>query len=103
MGKANKAHTATANRIAKRYGGIYNHGDGPDISTDELTIEVETTATIRQAVRRLTGGKGAVFVAVTNKDGVVEALRIAQDTRVGVMDPQGQIVKQSDPPYAGGD
>lgn len=102
MAGENKAHTATANRIAKRYGGVYNDGDGIDIQTDELTVEVETTATVRDGIKRLMKIPGPVYVAVTNKEGLLEALRYAHDSRVGVMDPKGNVVKEStggdDPP-----
>jgi hypothetical protein len=91
----NKAHTATANRIAQRLGTSYNAGDGFDIHTDELIIEVETTATVHQGIDRLNQTPGRVYVALTNKDGVREALRLAAGTRVGVMDPQGKVIKES--------
>ena len=99
MAKDNKAHTATANRIAERYGMTFNRGDGPDIQADGLIIEVETTATLAAAIRGLQDLDGSRFVAVTNQEGVVEALKRARGTDIGVMDPQGNIVQQSDPPY----
>lgn len=95
MAPSNKAHTATANRIAKRYHAVYNDGDGIDIACDHLLIEVETTATIAEGVERLKGRPGSVYVAVTNKEGVSEALRLTQGTKVGVMDPRGNIVRES--------
>jgi hypothetical protein len=99
MGKENKAHTAAANRIALRYGGSFNRGEGHDIHIDGLIIEVETTATLRSAIPRLKELKGPVFVAVTNKEGIGEALRLAKGTRVGVMNSHGDILKQSQPPF----
>ena len=91
----NKAHTATANRIAQLFGTTFNAGDGFDIRTDELIVEVETTATVHEGIDRLREVPGRVYVALTNKDGVREALRMAAETRVGVMDPQGKVVKES--------
>ena len=91
----NKAHTATANRIALALGATYNAGDGFDIEIDGMVVEVETTATVARGIARLSEATGRVFVALTNKDGVREALRLAQGTRVGVMDPQGKIVRDS--------
>ena len=91
----NKAHTATANRIAQLYGTRYNAGDGFDIRTGELIVEVETTATVHEGIDRLRQTPGRVYVALTNKDGVREALRLAAGTHVGVMDPQGNVVKES--------
>src|SRR5262245_7816057 len=101
MGKENKAHTAAANRIAARYRGSFNRGDGHDIQVDGLIIEVETTATLRKAIRALEAIEGPVFVAVTNKEAVDVARKLAASSRVGVMDSHGEIVKQSDPPWEG--
>ena len=91
----NKAHTAAANRIAQVLGTEYNPGDGFDIQTDSMTIEVETTATVKEAIDRLSDQPGRVFVALTNKDGVSEALNLVENTRVGVMDAYGNIVRES--------
>ena len=76
----NKAHTAAANRIARRYGGEYNPGEGPDIQTDELTVEVETSATLAEGMAKLQGVPGPVYVAVTNREGIPDALRICGET-----------------------
>jgi hypothetical protein len=92
----NKAHTATARRIAARYGTVYNDGEGVDIESDGMAIEVETTATIEEGVQRLRNHVGRAFVAVTNKEGLAEALRLTQGTNIGVMDPRGNIIKESE-------
>lgn len=97
MAKGNKAHTAVANRIAKRFATTVSDRS-PDIQTAGVTIEVETSATIRDAVRRLKNADRPAFVAVTNKEAIADALRYAHGTSVGVMDPQGQIVRQAEPP-----
>jgi hypothetical protein len=91
---ANKAHTTTANRIAHYYGVSYHEGSGFDIQTGSVTIEVETTATVQNAIDRLRTVPGRVYVALTNKDGVNVALRLAENTRIGVMDSFGRIVKE---------
>ncbi len=101
MGRPNKAHTATANRIAYRYGAKLDTSanDGEiDIQADGFSIAVETTATLEESVRRWSGHDQPVYVAVTNREGIAEALRLVADTRVGVMDPQGEIVKEAVPP-----
>jgi len=98
MGRGNKAHTATANRIARRYGGTASVDGSPDIQTADLVVEVETSATVRKTVQRLQNSDRPTFVAVTNKEAILEALRYAQGTTVGVMDPHGDIIKQSQPP-----
>ena len=93
MAYSNKAHTATGRRIAKRYKATYNDGEGIDIATDGMVIEVETTATIEAGVERLKEHLGRTYVAVTNKEGIAEAIRLTQGTKVGVMDPRGNIIK----------
>jgi hypothetical protein len=96
--KANKAHAVAANRIAKRYGTTVSENGQPDVQTPAVTIEIETSPTIREAVRRLTNADRPAFVAVTNKEALADALRYAHNTTVGVMDSHGAIVKQSHPP-----
>jgi hypothetical protein len=98
MGTGNKAHTATANRIARRYGATVNGDGNPDILAPSVAIEVETSATLRGAIRRLKNAAGPAFVAVTNKEAISDALRFAHGTTVGVMDPHGEIIRQSQPP-----
>ena len=95
----NKAHTATVNRIAKRYQATVNSNGNPDIHSDRLTVEVETTATLAAGIDNLLEIDGPVFVAVTNREALEDALHRASRTRVGVMDPKGDIVQQSDPPF----
>lgn len=96
MAKNTKAHTATVNRIARRYNVPPDHsGDGPDIQTTDMTIEVETTATLAAGIAKLNHQGGAVYVAVTNREALREALRLTENTPIGVMDPQGNIIRKS--------
>jgi len=96
MGRVNKAHTATANRIAERYRTNFNPHDGPDIEVDGLVIEVETTATLDDAVARLKRIKGrATYIALTNKEGVSMGVTAVRGTPVGVMDPDGEIIVEA--------
>jgi hypothetical protein len=95
--KQNKAHSATVNRLAQRFGVQPNRDDGADLRVQDMLIEVETTATLPDAVTRLSQLPGRIFVAVTNRDGVRDALRLTQGTRIGVMDPQGNIIRDSAP------
>ena len=95
MTKHNKAHTATANRISKRYGATYEPDRDFDIICDDFVIEVETTATISSALDKLSSHSGLAYIAVTNREGLQEALRLAKETTIGVMDPQGDIVKEA--------
>ena len=91
----NKSHTATANRIAKNIGTDYNRGSGVDIQTDRIAIEVETPDSVRGASRQLRGHKKPVYVAGTNHEAVLLALKATKDTTIGVMDNQGNIIKPS--------
>ena len=90
-----RSHKTTANRLADIYDAEYNQGRGVDIKTDEITIEVETPETVSDAGRQLGGHSGPVYVAGTNQKAVDLALERYEDTTIGVMDNQGNIVKES--------
>lgn len=90
----NKAHTATLNRIAQRYGVAPSPG-AHDIETDDFIIEVETSASIDDAVALLRDQSVAVYIAVTNKEGVALAVQRVESTMIGVMDPQGNVIRAS--------
>jgi len=90
-----RSHKTTANRLAARYDAEYNQGPGADIKTRGVTIEVETPETVGDAGRQLSGHRGPVYVAGTNKEAVERALDRYGDSTIGVMDNQGNIVKPS--------
>ena len=90
----NKAHTATLRRLAKRYGG--QTGDSrADVVAGDLLIEVETAATLSGGIARLRRQSCRRFIAVTNRESLDEALRQTEGTGIGVMDPQGEIVREA--------
>jgi hypothetical protein len=93
MPPENKAHTATVNRIVRRYSGKLGSALDVDIETDEGIVEVETEATINRGIKQLKKFRGPVYLAVTNKEALPEALRATNGSRIGVMDPRGNIVK----------
>jgi hypothetical protein len=93
MTRRNKAHTATVNRLAQRYGG--RPTDEGEIVTDEFTIVATTTATVAAAVEMLSSRPGRVYVAMTNREGIREGIRAAEGTKVGVMLPDGDVVRES--------
>lgn len=95
MLRVNKAHVTTVNRILKRYGGRFNLVEGPDVVTPEMAIEVETPATLRRGVRQLKSLTGPSYLAVTNREGLADALHLTRNTHIGVMDAHGEIVKPS--------
>lgn len=96
MLKLNKAHTATINRIARRYGVSIPPENRSELQTPHGLVEIETAATVGRRIRLLKKHDGPVYVAVTNKEALSDALRAASGTRIGVMDPQGNIVKMAE-------
>jgi hypothetical protein len=93
MTHRNKAFTATVNRLAQRYTG--RSTDEGEILTGEMAILVTTTATVTDAVEMLAGRPGKVYIAMTNREGLREGIRAAEGTKVGVMQPDGEIAKES--------
>ena len=85
----------TANRIAKKLNTEYILGPGPDIKSPQYTIAVETEESLSEAVRKLSGYRGPVYVAVTNKKSLFAAIEKYAHMTIGVMDNQGDIVKKS--------
>ncbi|MBW1716995.1 MAG: hypothetical protein JRH08_16680 [Deltaproteobacteria bacterium] len=90
-----RSHKIAANRIAKRLGTEYNSGEGVDILTPDVAVEVETADTVKDGIRQLRGFKKPVYIAGANKDAVEEALKATKGTTIGVMDNQGKILKPS--------
>ena len=92
---SNKAHTATVNRIAQRYGVRPDVNAPFDIQAEDFIIEVETSASLDDAVQKLRNQSGAVYIAVTNKEGIDLAVKKTQGTFIGIMDPKGNVVQPS--------
>ncbi len=90
-----RSHKTTANRLAAQHHAEYNQGPGADIKADDITIEVETPETVADAGRQLSGHRGPVYVAGTNKEAVELALERYSASTIGVMDNQGNIIKPS--------
>ena len=90
-------HDATAKRIARRYGAEYNRGQGPDIETPKMAIEVETLDTVHEASRQLQGLKKPVYVAGADSAATQSALvhNFSKTNTIGVMDHEGNILKES--------
>lgn len=96
---ANKAHTATLRRLSERYrvqaGQAYDLA-GSDPEGRDLIIEVETLATLADAVRKLQlAPVRRRFVAMTNQESVRDALLLTKATEIGVMNPRGDVVKEA--------
>lgn len=95
MVRDNKAHTTTVNRIVRRYSGKLGLELEFDVKTSKGIVAVETEATISRGIRQLKRFHGPAYLAVTNKEALPEALRATDGSGIGVMDPQGNIVKQA--------
>ena len=90
-----RSHKVTGNRLARRYNTEYNQGRGPDLKTENITIEVETSESVGDAGGQLRGHQGPVYVAGTNQEAVDRALERYKNSTIGVMDNQGNIIKPS--------
>lgn len=88
-------HDDTAKRLARKEGVDYNRGQGPDVNSPRRAIEVETATTVRDGLRQLQGFKKPVYIAGASAKATKAALDATQGTTVGVMDPNGKIVKPS--------
>ena len=90
-----RKHDKAAKRIAKKLGGEYNRGQGPDVNTSAQATEVETTNTVRDGLRQLRGFEKPVYIAGADADATRKALDATNGTTVGVRDQNGNIVKRS--------
>jgi hypothetical protein len=89
----NKAHAATVRRLAERYG--VQPGEQCDLLGPGWVIEVETAATVAVGIQKLLNETGRRFVAMTNRESIQDALALTKATEIGVMSPQGDIVKEA--------
>ena len=67
-----RSHKITANRLANMRSAEYNHGKGPDVKTNSITIKVETPESDADIGRQLSGHQGTAYVRGTNKEAVEE-------------------------------
>ena len=86
---------AVAKELAEKHGGRYHRGKGPDIRTDRITINVETSRTLRSACGRLRGFRGPVYIACANDADLETAKLILAGKTVGLMNNKGRILKKS--------
>lgn len=88
-------HDRVASRIAGQQGTDYNRGKGPDVIASKRVIEVETENTIQDGFRQLQGFKKPVYIAGADGAATKKALEKTQGTTVGVMDPNGHVLRRS--------
>jgi len=91
---ANKAHSAVVRRLHERFGNGSVNSNGFDVHIGDLIIEVETSATIPAAIEKLRNSAGRRYIAVTNREAIDDAVALAAETCIGVMDPWGEIVRE---------
>lgn len=60
---SSRSHDIAAKRIARKYNTEYNKGQGPDINTPSVAIEVEAPETVKDGIRRLRGFRKPVYIA----------------------------------------
>lgn len=92
---SSRSHDVAANRIGKKLGTEYNKGQGPDIETPSMVVEVETGRTVKDGLRQLQGFRKTVYIAGSNQEALNAARKATKNTTVGVMDARGNIVKRS--------
>ena len=78
----------------ERYGVGEFTSNGFDVHIGDLAIEVETSATLPDGLRKLQGAGGRRFLAVTNREAIEDALTLTEATDIGVMDPWGNVVRE---------
>lgn len=88
-------HDQTASLLARKNRVRYNRGQGPDVVSPRRAIEVETAKTARDGLRQLRGFRKPVYIAGADPAATKAALKATRNTTVGVMDPQGNVVKPS--------
>ena len=88
-------HDQTASQLARKDGVEYNRGQGPDVVSPRRAIEIETAETARDGLRQLRGFRKPVYIAGADAEATKAALAATENTTVGVMDPQGTIIRRS--------
>ena len=95
MTSETRGHNRVAMNIARRYGARFNTRSNPDIETPDRVIEVESAATVAEGFQRLRNFRKPVYIAGADVDAVTAACKATIGTTVGVMTPDGKIVKRS--------
>lgn len=89
-------HDEVATKLANKFGTTYNRGQGPDIETNSLAIEVETRQSLgKDGLRQLQGFQKKVYIVMADDADIQYALDMTEGTTVGVMYTSGQIRKDS--------
>ncbi|WP_425615631.1 hypothetical protein NA78x_005560 [Anatilimnocola sp. NA78] len=92
-----KAHTTVVNRVIQLFAGEPNPDTSSiiDVIAGDKLIAVESSATLEQAIEQLLRIPGLRYIAVTNQDSLIEAKRLCSATPLGLINSQGEIVKDA--------
>lgn len=92
-----KSHEQIAKQLEKTLKTPYNRGKGPDFKKRGVVVEVEPTpATFTNGIRQLRPYKGRRYLATDNSY-IDDAMKRTKKTKLGVMKPNGTIVKPATP------
>ncbi|QDU31243.1 hypothetical protein ETAA8_63960 [Anatilimnocola aggregata] len=92
-----KAHSTVVNRIIDIYQGeLQTAADSViDVIAGDKLIAVESSANLEEAVKQLMAMTGLRYIATTNHDSLVYAQRLCAGTPIGLINSQGDIVKEA--------
>ena len=92
-----KSHDQIAEEGAKVLKTTYNRGEGVDIKKRAIVVEVEATPeTFTAGIRQLRPYKGRRYL-MTDTSYTDEAVQRVRNIKIGVMKPNGTIVKPATP------
>lgn len=92
-----KSHDQIAKQLEKALNITYNSSKGPDFKKGGKVIEVEPTPeTFTDGIRQVRNFKGLRYLA-TDNNYTDELVKRVENTKVGVIKPNGTIVKPATP------
>jgi len=92
-----KSHEQIAKQLEKALKIPYNPSKGPDFKKGGKVIEVEPTPqTFTDGIRQVRNYKGLRYLS-TDDSSINELVQRTENTKVGVMKPNGTIVKPATP------
>lgn len=92
---AKSAHDQAAGYLSKKFRIPYQRDEGADLQ-GRIVVEVEKDPNkISDAKRQLQGHKNPRYIAATNEVTLNAALEGTKNTKIGVMDKRGKIIKRA--------
>lgn len=92
-----KSHDHIAEELAKALKTTYNRGKGVDIKKRGIAVEIEPTPeTFTDGIRQLRPYKGRRYLG-TDISYIDKAVQRVKNTKIGVIKPNGTIVKPATP------